>query len=237
MLEDWLVSTLPYCQLILLSPGQSKCTSMAVPSLKIGLLGPFFLNKQTIWPFHNSAQIANAFMQPNFDAKIFPAKLISQNLTCSLDYYCNGLPLSALCRNSDELPFNTSANFHALNKMAANFPSMSAEGQPRSDIVQFSTTQVVHQRQSVSASHLSQQVELAPCQERSFVDTQDNHSYVQLLWSISKFSNFCSLAVLPSWKACLPRECSPLVESHAISSQEHSFYTKVRPPFFINAPL
>jgi hypothetical protein len=155
MLEDLLVSTLPYCQLNVLSPGRPKCTSMAVPSLKIGLLGPFFSNKQTFWPFHNSDQIANAFMRPNFDAKIFPAKLISQNLTYSLDNYCNGLPLSALCCNSAELPFNTSANFNAFNKMTANFSSMSAEGQSRSSIVQFSTTQVVHQRQSVSASHLS----------------------------------------------------------------------------------
>jgi hypothetical protein len=44
-------------------------------------------------------------------------------------------------------------------------------------------------KRTVSALQLSQQVELTPCQERSSVNTQDNHSNVQLLWSISRFSS------------------------------------------------
>jgi hypothetical protein len=47
MLEDWLVSTLPDYQQILLSPGHSNTsTSMALSSLKNGPLGPLLSSKQ-----------------------------------------------------------------------------------------------------------------------------------------------------------------------------------------------
>jgi hypothetical protein len=124
------------------------------------------------------------------------AKLSNHNPTCSFKIYCIGLPLSALCcLISAEPCCSIPANVHTSDKMSqANITSMElAEGQPRSSIVVFSTSQIKQQRKLVSTPHPSEQVKLAPCHDCSSLSSQVCPSTFQLLWSIFKFSSIFAL--------------------------------------------
>jgi hypothetical protein len=169
---------------------------MVLLPYKNGLLRLSLPSKQTVWLFHNLA-FASALIQPNVEAVILSPELTSHNLTCNLETYCNGLPLSALFRLSLNFPFNASVNSHASKKKKANLTSMKlAEGEPRSSIVQLSTSRIKQQRQPVSAPQLSEQVALAPCHDRNFVSFQETFNHFQLLWAISKLSSTFALRQL-----------------------------------------
>jgi hypothetical protein len=180
MLEDWLVSTLSFCQRNLLTPCNPKCTKMVLLLHINRLLRLPLSAKRRIWLFHNSA-FASALIQSNFEAVGSSAEHKSHDSTCNLETYCNRLPLSALLRRSVGFLSDVPVNSHASTKIIANFTSVQhAEGQPRSSIVQRPTSQIKQQRQLVGAPHLFEQVEMAPCHDR-VVSCQDTFSDFQLL--------------------------------------------------------